>query len=352
MSNSSVPPLSTRALTVNFAAPIRTARSASILVTGATGFVGSRLCEVLHLNTDYRARAFVRSSGTAAYIAKYPLDLALGDLTDLASVRRAMEGCTAVVHLARGSEQVMRTGLKNVLRAAVEAKVERFVHVSSVAVYGDNPPPAAAFETAPASKTGNPYGDIKLEQEEFVTSYGRRFGLPIVILRPPHILGPYSHFMDALTQRLKAGLLPLVDGGEQICNLVYVDNLIQAILLALVRPEAVGETFFITDKEKVTWKICLDGFGAMLGVDVPRATVSQLARPSRPGTRDALAGLSSILKSSEFRSALSALPATRMVSHVLHRGYAALPDQAKYAVRRRLATFVARADSRRRSGHL
>src|SRR5258705_2522005 len=165
----------------------RTQIDRSVLVTGSTGFVGSRLCEVLHLSTDYEPRPFVRSSGTGSYIARYPLHFSMGDLTDLASVRRAMEGCSLVVHLARGSNRVMINGLENTLRATVDAQVSRFIHVSSVAVYGNNPPPSAEYETARASKTGNAYGDIMLEQERLVASYGRRFGLPFVILRPPHI---------------------------------------------------------------------------------------------------------------------------------------------------------------------
>jgi nucleoside-diphosphate-sugar epimerase len=147
-----------------------------------------------------------------------------------------MDGCSYVVHLARGPDRVMIDGLENVLRAAVDARVRRFVHVSSVAVYGDNPSPSARWETAPAFKTGNPYGDIKLEQERLVGSYGKRFGLPFVILRPPHILGPYSHFVNAVNQTLRAGVLPILDGGVNVCNAVYIDNLIEAVLLSLARP--------------------------------------------------------------------------------------------------------------------
>jgi len=315
-------------------------RPDTILVTGSTGFVGSRLCEVLHLATGYRVRPFVHSSGAAAYIARYPLDFRMGDLTDFGSIRAAAEGCSTIVHLARGSRSVMIDGLKNALRAAVDAKVQRFVHVSSVAVYGDNPPAAARDEAAPARRTGNDYGDLKLEQEELVAAYGRRFGLPFVILRPPHIFGPYSHFVNALVQRLKTASLPVVDGGASICNLVYIDNFIEAVLLCLEKSAAVGETFFVTDKEQVTWRQCLEAFGAMLGVDVPEATASDLVRHAKPTSRDALRRISTVLMADEFRSAMMDIPVVGAVGGMLRRVYAGLSARRRHYWRSRLQAYA------------
>jgi len=307
-----------------------------VLVTGASGFVGSRLCEVLHLSAGHQPRAFVHSSGKAAYIARYPLDLKSGDLMDRSSIRSAIDGCSTVVHLARGSNAVMIKGLEHLLHAAVEAGIARFVHVSSVAVYGDNPPAEAASETAPARRTGNPYGDIKLEQEELVARYGARFGLPYVILRPPHILGPYSHFATALADRLRAGALAVVDEGGNICNLVYVDNLIQAILLALDEPAAVGETFFVTDRERVTWRKCLDDFGELFGVRVPRIAADRLAPPERASARESVLKLLRIVASDEARSAALGIPPLAATARLLSRAYAAVPEKHRRYVRYRL----------------
>lgn len=314
----------------------RTNKAQTVLVTGGNGFVGSRLCEVLHLGTVYQPRPFVHSSGKAAYVARYPLEFAHGDLTEFAGIRKAMDGCSLVVHLARGSDDVMIQGLKNVLRAAVEARVERFVHVSSVAVYGDNPPQSARYETAVPSRTGNPYGDIKLAQEQLVATYGRKFGLPFVILRPPHIFGPRSHFVDAVVERLRNGALPIVDGGKHVCNLVYVDNLIQAVLLSLEKPDAIGQTFFITDSSRVTWRRCLEDLGAALGIDVPHATAEQLHPPVRRSTTTSLLRMSRILLSNEFRSAAMELPGAAPAVRALYRGYAALPNKRRNQIR---ATF-------------
>ena len=328
--------------------PVKSAAS-TVLVTGATGFVGGRLCEVLHLAGDVRPRALVHSSGKASYIARYPLEFAAADLTDFSSVRRAVDGCSFVVHLARGSNRVMIHGLENLLRAAVEARVGRFVHVSSVAVYGDNPPQSAESEGAAPRRTGNPYGDVKLEQEKLVESYGRRFGLPFVILRPPHITGPHSHFVSAVQARLQSGTLPIVDGGANVCNLVYIDNLVQAILLALEADRAAGETFFVTDRERVTWRTCLEDLAAIFGVEIPHATADQLAVPDSPGARERLRRFSSVAFSPEFRSALLDAPGLGAIGKFLYRGYALLPEKRRNYVRSRLSTSSANGSSRRRA---
>jgi predicted dehydrogenase/nucleoside-diphosphate-sugar epimerase len=304
-----------------------------VLITGGNGFVGSRLSEVLYLTGDFHARPMVHSVGKASYIARYPLEFVTGDLMSLESVRRTVEGCPYVVHLARGSNAVMLKGLENLLRASVDAKVRRFVHASSVAVYGDNPSPMAQFENAPTRKTGNDYGDLKLQQEEMVAYYGRRFGLPVVILRPPFIVGPRSHFVEALTRGLQAHRIPIVEGGSNVCNMVYVDNFIEAILLALDKDEAIGETFFVTDRERITWRRCLQDFAAMLGVDVPNASIDQLAAPIAPSSRDGMQQLMRIFLSQDSRAALMTLPVLGTVGRALHAGYGRLPLKQQNYIR-------------------
>ena len=318
----------------------------TILVTGSTGFVGSRLCEVLHLTTGYKLRPLVHSSGKASYIARHPLPFASADLNDMTSVRKAVEGCSAVIHLARGSDRVMIDGLRNLLRAAVDAKVSRFIHVSSVAVYGNNPPASARYETAPAQPTHNAYGNIKLKQERLVESYGKRFGLPFVILRPPHIFGPHSHFVTDVIDRLWAGALPIVDGGANVCNLVYIDNFIEAVIRSLERAEAVGETFFVTDKERVTWRRCLESFGAMLGVDVPLATLEQLDMRRPASVRTRLRHLSQMLLTREVRDAVMALPAVGAVGRAVYGGYEALPTTYQRHLRSWLKSSAASRQAR------
>jgi 2-alkyl-3-oxoalkanoate reductase len=303
---------------------------------------------VLHLTGDYLPRPLIHSPGKASYVARYPLEFVTGDITDFTSAQRTVDGCAYVVHLARGSDAVMLKGLENLLKASVAAKVKRFVHASSVAVYGANPPEAARYESAPTRKTGNDYGDLKLQQEELVAHYGKRFGLPFVILRPPFIVGPRSHFVEALTRGLQEHRIPIVGDGANVCNKVYVDNFIEAILLAIEKEEAVGETFFITDKEQTTWQRYLEDFGTMIGVAVPHATRDQLAAPPVLSSREALGKIARALLSDEPRSALMHLPFISTVARTVHRGYGSLSPKQRQFIRSKLAS--ASVSSHRSSG--
>jgi hypothetical protein len=160
--------------------------------------------------------------------------------------------------------------------------------------------------------------------------------------------------VEALAQGLLARRIPIVNGGCNICNLVYVDNFIEAILLALEKEDAIGETFFVTDKERVTWRQLLEDFGAMIGVDVPHASIDQLAAPAVPTSREALATLARIILSDESRSALMRLPLAGSVARALRTGYMSLsPKQQSYlrstlrppAARQRLSPASPRYDA-------
>ena len=301
-------------------------RPRRVLVTGATGLIGGRLCEVMALTGAFEPRPFVHGTGSAWRIARFPLDFAVGDLCDRAAVDRAMEGCDAVVHLARGDDAVMQRGLANVLRAAVTNRVSRFVHISSVAVYGGEPAPDSVSEAAAATRSDLPYGNAKLEQEHRVLRYRRRHGLDVVILRPPNVYGPFASFTLGMVNTIRSHDVAVVDGGRNPCNLVYVDNLVEAIFLALWRPEAPGQVFHVTDADPVSWERCITDHAALVGVDVPRVAAAELVPPARERLwRDSLRALAE----DEVQRSLARIPLVR-------RWVQWLPEPAKRAVRARL----------------
>jgi len=303
-------------------------------VTGATGFIGGRLCEVMALSHAFEPRPFVHSTGSAWRIARFSLNFALGDLCDPRSVDRAIDGCDAVVHLARGNDAVMQRGLENVLRAAVAHRVSRFVHISSVAVYGSQPPAASVSEAAPASRSDLAYGNAKLEQEHRVLRYGRRHGLEVVILRPPNVWGPFGVFSVELVNAIRTHGIAILDGGRNPCNLVYVDNLVEAILLALWRPEAPGQVFFVTDREPVSWIRCITDHATLVGVDVPHVASAELAPPARERLwRDSLRALPGVIADAEFRRAVTRIPLAKRTMSLLSGWLPMLPGPAEQAVR-------------------
>ena len=225
-----------------------------ILITGAGGFVGSRLCEVLTLGyPDVQICAVVRNMGRASRIGRLRIDIVKGDITDKAFVNSFVPEFDVIIHLATGGYGGIVHGTKYLLAAAFRSGVTRFVHMSSAAVYGLKPDLSCVDELAPLHRTGNPYSDAKIKAERTVQTYIKR-GLPAVILRPRIVFGPYSPWVTRVIEEARRGKLILVDDGDGACNTVYIDNLVHAILLAVTTDDAPGHTFFITDGEQVTWR--------------------------------------------------------------------------------------------------
>ena len=244
-----------------------------IFVTGATGFIGGRVCERLVQEGAHDVRALVHTLPRAARIARLPVQLCPGDLLDCESLRRSLAGTKSVVHLGLGYGPSIVKGTLNVLQAAQDAGVERFVHISTAAVYGLKPPAGCETEEAPPLRTGDVYCDNKLRAERVVGHYAKR-GFPAVILRPSIVFGPYSSWSTKLVGKLREGKGVLIDEGRGACNTVYVDNLVDAILLALENEQAIGQTFFITDGEEVSWGDFIGAHSAMMD---PEPSLSKIS---------------------------------------------------------------------------
>ncbi|MEX2543138.1 MAG: NAD-dependent epimerase/dehydratase family protein [Trueperaceae bacterium] len=262
-------------------------RGRAVMVTGATGFIGGRLIERLVLEEGATVRALVSSYSRCARIARFPVDLIRGDLLDQESVTEAAKGCDVIFHCAygaRGSREERRRvsveGTERVLAAAA-ASGARLVHLSSQMVYGVRES-GYIDESTPRRRSGSTYADSKLEAEEKVMRAAAQ-GLPVTVLQPTAVYGPHAPVwtVDVL-RRMRAGRVPLIDGGEGICNAVYVDDVVSAALLAASSEAALGECFLVSAAEPVTWREFYGRYEAMLGVPatVPVST-STTAKPVR-----------------------------------------------------------------------
>lgn len=222
------------------------------LVTGAGGFLGGRVVEVLEDAEPGSVRAAIRRWSTAARIGRLPVEIVQADLMIPEQVASALEGVTQVVHCAVGPGDVNIAGTRNLLEACASAQVEKVVHISTIDVYGNTT--GDVPETSEPQRTGAAYGDSKIGAEMVCREFMDR-GLPIAILRPTIIYGPFSalwteEFAERLQVRPWPFPEPLCSG---VCNLVYVDDVVAAIRLAMASPAAEGEAFNVNGPDRPTW---------------------------------------------------------------------------------------------------
>lgn len=250
-----------------------------VLVTGVTGFIGRHVAR--RLVTDCRAavRGLVRDPSKAEELGKLGVELVRGDLTDSASLEQAVRGCSVVIHAAAQVSSVPDrkifersniTGTENMLRATAEAGVARFVHLSSIAVFG-LAPSGEVTDQSPRQHSGDPYCDTKLDAEELAFRYQRGGRLPITILRPSAVYGPGStHWSVIPLKRIKKGKMFVFDGGRGLLNYVYIDNLVDAILLAAEDDRAIGDAFIVNDGA-ATWLEYFSAYARMAGKNSVRS---------------------------------------------------------------------------------
>lgn len=275
-----------------------------VAVFGASGFVGATVVEHLLARTDIETRVFIHSFGNAWRLARAAIPMRTVDITMAGDVDKALAGCTHVVNCTRGSGEVMVTGLKNLLSASKANGARRFVHLSSVAVYGDPPPSESEREDVPARPTDS-YGAMKLKQDDIVAAASGN-GLDCVVLCPPNISGVYSSFLCNVLADMRNGSFALVDGGARPLNTVDVDNLAHAIVLALEIGKGDGKRIFLTDGGMPTWKDLADALLrlAELAGPLPNVKASALRFPPTAKSSSSLWKSVKHLVSSDVREAL------------------------------------------------
>jgi nucleoside-diphosphate-sugar epimerase len=247
------------------------------LITGATGFIGGRLAERLVSEEGVCVRALVRNPAKGAPLTNLGIELVPGDITQPETLKVAMHGCQLVFHAAAwvsegGSKSdvwaVNVGGTQNMVNAALASGIiQRFVHLSSCAVYGSRQE-FNITEKTPLRRRGNLYADSKIESEEVVFKAYREEGLPIVAARASQVYGPGSpQFSIRPVEVIKAGKMVLVDGGRFLCKPVYIDNLIDGLIACAKVDDAVGEAINLTDDQPVPWRDFFGAYGQMLGIE-------------------------------------------------------------------------------------
>jgi nucleoside-diphosphate-sugar epimerase len=257
-----------------------------VLITGANGFIASHLAERL-LREGCQVRGTVRRPGATDWLTVQGMDVVQADLEDQESLTRAARGCGVLVHAAAwtggpglSAGQAWRSnvdGTANALAAAAAAGVERFVYLSSVAVYGLNRAPVID-ESAATPPVGQLYPDSKIAAEGLV----RGSGLSHVIVRPASTYGPRgTAWTVGPVEAIRRNRLILLGKDDGLVTPGYVDNVIDGLLLTLVHPAAAGGTFNLCDNRAVTFREFYLAYARMLGRESLPALPTGFARLAR-----------------------------------------------------------------------
>jgi NADH dehydrogenase len=259
-----------------------------ILVTGGTGFIGPKVVHALRAR-ELPVRALVRDRARASSLAAWGAELVEGDVTDPESLRRAVEGCDAVVHLVAiivgrpgDFERVMNQGTRDLVAAAEGAGVRRFVLMSALGV-------------SEQTRELVPYYRAKWDMEQAV----KAAGLEHVIFRPSFVFGRDGGVLPSFLRLARyAPVTPIVGRGRERLQPIWVEDVAAYFAEAVEKPELIDRTFEIGGPDAVTWNEFWERAKRAVGAHRPsvhlplrlmRAQATLLERlPRPPLTRDQL----------------------------------------------------------------
>ncbi|MFG0294574.1 MAG: NAD-dependent epimerase/dehydratase family protein [Maioricimonas sp. JB045] len=250
-----------------------------LLVTGATGLVGSHVAERAR-KLGIRTRALARSTADIRLLQQWDVEIATGSLTEPYAIKGAIQDVTHVVHCAakvgdwgpvEQYREVNVGGLESLLEAASENdRLKRFVHISSLGVYPARDHYGTDESVSPNKEGIDGYTLTKVESEELFLDYVGRNSLPGLALRPGFVYGPRDRtVLPRIVERLRDGKFAYLGSGEQLMNNTFVENLVDAVFLALERDDLVGEVFNVTDGRLVSKTEFIETIADAVGLKKP-----------------------------------------------------------------------------------
>jgi nucleoside-diphosphate-sugar epimerase len=248
----------------------------AIVVTGAGGFVGRNLLPRL-LREGWSVRALLHPEEPERGLPE--LEIRRADITRPDSLAGCFDGAQAVLHLAGAvgygqslevCRSVNRDGTAHVAAEALRAGARRFVQLSSVSVYGRTagvPLP----ETAPRRRTGDPYGDSKIDAEEILEAHARAGELELTLLRPSVIYGPGDDkFLPKLVENLRSGRARIVGSGSHRVDAIHVEDVADVVVRVLADPRTIGRCYNLDHPGNPSWREFVEALAAELGSAPPR----------------------------------------------------------------------------------
>ena len=249
----------------------------TILVTGATGFLGSHVTDLL-LERGERPRVLVRPGDSTNGLTHAGVDICWGDMGDRRALETAVSGVDRVLHCAARTgpwgpeaeyESANVRGLELLVDAALAAGIQRFVHVSSITVHG-NDVGGDADETAPFRLEPNPYSRTKVAGERLLARFIRDRGAPVTIVRPGWIYGPGdTSSFGRLATMIRQRRMVVIGSGKNHLPLIYVRDAAEGVLRASEAERAAGKSYLLVNDEPVTQYDYLKAIAAELGAPPP-----------------------------------------------------------------------------------
>lgn len=249
----------------------------TVLVTGAAGFLGSHVIDLL-IEQGEEPRALIRPGDDARRLVAADVDIRRADVGDPAALTTALRDVDRVLHCAARTgpwgpwEEYQRTNvdaLERLVRASMAAGVERIVHVSSITVHG-NDTRGVADETARLRAERNPYSRSKVAGEYLLQRLITELGAPVAIVRPGWIYGPRDFASFARTARMiESGRMFLIGSGENHLPLIHVRDVAQGVLLASEAAASAARAYLLVNDEPVTQRQFLAAIAGELRVPPP-----------------------------------------------------------------------------------
>jgi nucleoside-diphosphate-sugar epimerase len=256
-----------------------------VLVTGASGFLGGRLAEIL-VDRGEEVRVLARATSDLRHLDGLRVEVVRGDAA------AAVSGVTHIYNCAgcstdwapwRAFHEANVSGVEELLRVAAGVKgLQRFLHVSTTDVYGY--PLVPCDESHPIEDAGLAYNRSKGMGESRVWEAARDTGLQVTVVRPATIYGPRGKvFVTDIAKLIRQGRMAVIGGGRVAGGFCYVDNVAEAMVQAATASESIGRAYNLSDGTGATWRQYVDALADGLGcrrpwIDLPVAAAFGLAR--------------------------------------------------------------------------
>lgn len=256
-----------------------------VLVTGATGFIGSRVVhKLLQKGIAVKALALPDETVPAEWADK--VEIIRGSISNSPAVGKAVQGTKTIIHLVAivtdwGDEkkywEFTVEGSRLIFEQAVKNNA-RIVLASSIVVYGDKIRTQSCPEETPYGKTFGPYSRTKQAQEKLAWNYYKAKGMKLTVVRPANVYGPRSGpWLHDIINVLRSGSPGLISGGQMNAGLAYVDNVADILILAGSAEKAVGKAYNASDGTDVTWGQYFTDIADMIGLKNPKSIPRPLA---------------------------------------------------------------------------